>query len=693
MSVSSSTSSGASAFNIDGIVSGMNTSSIITKLMDLQKAPLLALQKQQTAITARDAAYQDIASKMIAFQGSVQNLILSSSINVKLATSSVPAIATATANSSAINGSFSLNVINMATATATTSSATLGNAANMAPATLLTSAGLAIAPSAGSFTVNGQTVTVVPGDTWSSMQTKLSALTGPAVTLNLGTNSVSLTSASPVQLGAPTDSSNFLTATRLTGAPQTLVTGTYTTASNQLLGAAIIGNPLSTAGLSVGGGITASGAFTVNGVSISWANTDSISGVLSRINASAAGVTAAYDPKQDKVVLTNTSTGAQNISLVDTTGNFLTATNLIGATQTFGAAAQYTTTQNAVVSAPQFSNSNTITGVVPGVNATLLSTGSTTINITQDTTTATTNVQAFVTQFNTITDLLDGYTKYDPNTKTASALMGDPTITGLANSIRALASKAATVPAGSAYSTLASIGVSTGAFGAALGTTNHLVLDATKLTAALQANPQGVIQVVSGLTGTTSSTGDATNPWISSVSGTPYGQVYGGQYKISYTPVTNALSAVFTPTNGAPQAALIGTAAPGATNTTLIPGMSIVALPSLPGGAGTDTITYTVATQGIFQTLNDYLNKTTTGANGVFGSEHTVATNSQNSLTAQIADQNRLISQRQTTLQAQFTAMEVALGQLQSQSSSLLSSIGSLNNSQASSSSSSSSGA
>src|ERR1700694_4684963 len=119
MSVSSSTSSGASAFNIDGIVSGMNTSSIITKMMDLEKAPLLALQKQQTAITARDAAYQDIASKMFAFQGSVKNLILSSAINVKAAPSSVPAIATATAGSNAINGSFTLNVTNLATATAT----------------------------------------------------------------------------------------------------------------------------------------------------------------------------------------------------------------------------------------------------------------------------------------------------------------------------------------------------------------------------------------------------------------------------------------------------------------------------------------------------------------------------------------------------------------------------------------------
>src|SRR6202022_1711396 len=90
----------------------------------------------------------------------------------------------------------------------------------------------------------------------------------------------------------------------------------------------------------------------------------------------------------------------------------------------------------------------------------------------------------------------------------------------------------------------------------------------------------------------------ATNPWISSVSGTPYGQVYSGTYKVKFTPGTNTLSAVFTPTNGAPQPALVGTAVAGATNTTLIPGMSIVARNPLAAGAGTDTSTYTVPKGG-----------------------------------------------------------------------------------------------
>ena len=86
-------------------------------------------------------------------------------------------------------------------------------------------------------------------------------------------------------------------------------------------------------------------------------------------------------------------------------------------------------------------------------------------------TAATANVQAFVTQFNTLTDLLDNYTKYDPNTKTASVLTGDSTISGIADRLRSITTAAAIVPAGAAYNGLGSLGISTGAFGAAAGST------------------------------------------------------------------------------------------------------------------------------------------------------------------------------------------------------------------------------
>ena len=92
------------------------------------------------------------------------------------------------------------------------------------------------------------------------------------------------------------------------------------------------------------------------------------------------------------------------------------ALSLTDATQVAGVAAQYTTTQNGVTSADQFSNSNIVIGAVQGVNVTLLSGGTTSISTTQDTATATTNLQAFITQFNSMVDLLDTATTVDPTT-------------------------------------------------------------------------------------------------------------------------------------------------------------------------------------------------------------------------------------------------------------------------------------
>src|SRR5437870_877622 len=230
MAVNSLTSS--TAFNFDGVVSGLQTGSIITKLMTLQQGPLNQLTKQQTKLTSRDAAYQAIAAKAATLQSAVQSLLLQSSISGKTTTSSLPGTATATANANAINGSFIVNVAKLATATSVTSDGALGAPADLAATTLLTNAGLAIAPTAGTFTINGQSITLAAGDTWSALQSKVSTATSGAVTLNLGSNGVSLTAAQPVQLGAPTDTSNLLTSLGLLGAAQT-GSGPYTVASNQ----------------------------------------------------------------------------------------------------------------------------------------------------------------------------------------------------------------------------------------------------------------------------------------------------------------------------------------------------------------------------------------------------------------------------------------------------------------------------
>lgn len=81
----------------------------------------------------------------------------------------------------------------------------------------------------------------------------------------------------------------------------------------------------------------ANGSFAVNGESISVSVTDSINDVIGRINASDAGVTAAFNVANEKIDFVQNSTGsAATIDLQGDTSNFLAATKLAGASVTPG---------------------------------------------------------------------------------------------------------------------------------------------------------------------------------------------------------------------------------------------------------------------------------------------------------------------------------------------------------------------
>jgi flagellar hook-associated protein 2 len=512
--------------------------------------------------------------------------------------------------------------------------------------------------------------------TWAQVNTAIQTATSNAASLSFGVNRVSLVSpGSPMQIGASSDTSNFLSATSLLGSAQVASGGNYTVTSNQLLGGAVTTAALSSARLATAindnGG---TGAFSVNGVSIAWTANDSLNTVLGRINSSSANVRASYDPTTDKLTMVNLGTGAQDIALSDTSGNFLAATRLLaGSVKTVGAPAQYTVTQNGVTTPTQYSNTNVVTNALPGVTLTLSAVGSTSVTVSQDTATAQKSVQAFVDQFNTLVDVIGKYTAYDPTSHAASVLSGDAGVRMLESQLRSLVSAPAVTATGATYKTLADIGVSTGAFGSALGTTKHLTLDTTKLSAALNNNPNAVLDVLSGLTSTITKTADPTNPWMASVSGSPYGQVTSGTYRITHDGAGN-LSSVFTPTVGAAQPAVLGKITAGGTNSSLINGLVLTANASLPTSAGTDTLTFTVTSRGVVQSVNNYVN-TALATTGLFGTETSGAASDQRRLDVQISAAQTQLNLKQQSLQRKFTAMESALAQLQNQSQSLLSQI------------------
>jgi flagellar hook-associated protein 2 len=294
-----------------------------------------------------------------------------------------------------------------------------------------------------------------------------------------------------------------LTATADAGA----VNGNYAvTISNlasaqQLLSAPVIGGSAATVGtgtlsLSLGG--------TAFNVVIDSSN-DSLSGIAAAINAASdnPGIGAAVIQGTDgaHLLLSSTQTGATSTITVTESdgGNGLAALtygpgNLANYTQE--AAAQ--DASFSVAGVPFTSASNSVSDALSGVTLDLLAptaSGSTaTLTVASDTSTVTTNVQAFVDAYNTLHTALAGLGSFDPTTGTAGPLLGNTVLTGAQNQIQQVLYS---FVGSSNYNSLASIGVTTNADGS-------LSLNSSRLQTALASNFSAVSQLFSGSNGVAS---------------------------------------------------------------------------------------------------------------------------------------------------------------------------------------------
>ncbi len=103
-----------STFNVSGLSTGMDTQSMIDKLVSLEQQPLTRLKSQQAAFKSQVSALGDLASKLSALQTAADDLGSGGVLGVK-ATSTNSAF-TATPGSSAAAGSYDVAVASLASA-------------------------------------------------------------------------------------------------------------------------------------------------------------------------------------------------------------------------------------------------------------------------------------------------------------------------------------------------------------------------------------------------------------------------------------------------------------------------------------------------------------------------------------------------------------------------------------------------
>lgn len=514
-------------FQIGGLSSGLDTTTIVEQLMMFERKPLLTLESRKAQITKKDSAFQALNTRLSALKSKLSDLTLERNLKAKKVTSSADSVLTAAAGSGAAEGSYRIKINQLATSTSVGSSGGLAGPAvgSLQLSQLKPSSTTAITP--GTFTIGSASFRIedasatlddviaainvaggkAPDATYRPSKVVVLAPNGAAYypvsgdpalpnLTGLGASAASLTSEGQIKIdtttkpdvaiGSGSDTSNFLTIAGLKSP---------TTSGNFRIGARMnvtqVVQPLNDGGANganlstpITGDASGNGLFKINGVEITYnANTDAMNDVLNRINSSGAGVVASYNSIEDKIVLTNKTTGNAAIGLQDVTGNFLSATKLLGAPQTTGKNASITVDG---ISGNIESATNEFKNVVPGLIFTAKEVKAsewTTITVNSDTDATVNTIKGFINEFNATVDAIEAARgKGQP-------LQGDTALSGIMSKLYRLIYEPVAGLSG-AQTTLSSIGI-----GTTTDDRKHLSLNETKFKEALANNPDRVAEL------------------------------------------------------------------------------------------------------------------------------------------------------------------------------------------------------
>ena len=434
----------SSSTQLTGLASGLDWRTLVDKLMAAERTPETRLRSQQTRFQQQSTALENLKTKLTDLQASIKTLANTDSVYAaRTASLGDPASTwSATAEAGADAGTFQIDVTQLATRTQRLGANDVGgglSATGDVSGLTIGSLPIATAITEGEFTVNGARISISKTDSLQDVFDRVSTKTGGTVTASYDpvSDKIALTSGSEIVLGSANDSSNFLSALQLYN------TGTGNVLPPKALGVVSVSTAITNANLK--GSITAvdgsgNGTFQINGVDIAYnANTDSIQTIISRINASSAGVSASFDKANDRFILTNKTTGDVGLAVSEAPGGLLEALGL----NTTSTLARGKNAQFSIDGGPtRTSASNTLdeaaTGIA-GLSLTVASETSDTVSIGTDQSGLRDKITDFITKFNAVQSYIEAATKTSTSSKgevTTSVLSDNHEVGDIASSLR-----------------------------------------------------------------------------------------------------------------------------------------------------------------------------------------------------------------------------------------------------------------
>lgn len=474
--------SSLSGITFSGIGSGVDTDSIVTRLMQVEAIPITRLQQRQAQITQRQSLYAGFRTRLRSLSTAAGALNNASAFSPIKASSSDSAVATVSTNSGAIAGTYRLEVSKLAQAHKVSSAAQTSTTAVL---------GLS-----GTFSVNGVGIEVTATDTLTTVAQKINSSNAgvTASLINGGEGNAYLTltakdtgEAKAIQLSDLGTSNVLSTLGLVTGAAgvRSAITNgaagfafsSPTSAVSQMLNVAIV--PPNTVQI------------TVNGQTIDInVTTDSLDSIASKINVAGAGATATVES------VTEGSATKYRLKIVGDSGtptfadseNVLTALGILQ--QGYGT--ELVQAQDAHYSLDGVnltSATNTVSDVIPGATMTLLKANETTpekstLTFSRDDSAVQSKVKDFVSAYNGIVDFIAANSKFDKDTFEAGPLLGDSMANQIENAVSALVFDNVAGLTGD-YKNLAALGFD-------FDSSGKLSYDEAKLSTALTADPTAV---------------------------------------------------------------------------------------------------------------------------------------------------------------------------------------------------------
>ena len=424
--------------SVDGLVSGLDTTTIINQLMSIERQPVDNLTSRKATYDAQASAWDQIGTKISSLRTAVEALDTASDLSGLSATSSNTGLATASATTAAPPGQVTFTVDRLATAhqlVSTTLPSTVG-AGTFWAASGLAGIGATLSVDDG-YTAGPHTLVVRDAATGGG---KEAVLDGTAVAITADGNGQS---------------------------------ATFTTADGKNLKVSFAGNVTNgTATLSVAN-LTSGAAAT------------DLASAISVAGGPARAQVVSLNSSDFRLVVTANGVGSANALQWNWSGASL---GLAGPSDL--------STLDAQVTIPGIGTatrqSNTITDLVPGLTLNLVKADPTTpvtVDVAHDVDGTVTKVKALVDALNGVVGSLQSNSNYDPAAQKAGPLLGSSTLNSLGSS---LADATGTLLTSGTYKLFSQLGVS-------IQKDGTYTLDESKLRGALTTDYGSATTAISAL--------------------------------------------------------------------------------------------------------------------------------------------------------------------------------------------------